>query len=166
MSRLVLVTLAVEVPPGWRVATSPALARTGDILRGRFPSLPGDTIGITLQAPTGTLHAVLQVALPLVALLVLAGGGVSLFFLGRARGRRSDDLRRDWPRSLPGCVIWAVAIAVSGGLTAMRSDLAIPEGQSAAHGYGAGFGVVAAVLVALVAIPVGLLIARAGSRRT
>jgi hypothetical protein len=157
--------VSVEAPPGWRVATSPALARTGDTLRGRFPSLPADTIGITLQAPTGTLHAVLQIALPLLALLVLAGGGFALFAIGRARGRRPDDLRRLWPVTLPVSLLWAVAITVSGGLAAIRSDLAIPEGQSAAYGYGGAFGILVAMLVALVAIPVGPWIARAGARR-
>ncbi|MDQ3338369.1 MAG: hypothetical protein M4D80_24650 [Myxococcota bacterium] len=157
--------VTVDVPAGWRVATSPSLARTGDTLRGRFPSLPADTLGITVQAPTGTLHAVLQYALPLLALLVLIGGGFVLFAIGRARGRRTEDLRSLWPVSLPVSLVWAVAIAITGGLAAIRSELAIPEGQSAAHGYGGAFGILFAILVALIAIPVGVLIAKAGSSR-
>ena len=111
--------VSVDVPPGWRVATAPALARSGDTLRGRFPSLPADTIGITLQAATSTLHDVLQIALPLLALVVLVGGGFALFAIGRARGG-PDGLRVLWPASLPAALAWAVAIAVSGGYTAIH----------------------------------------------
>jgi hypothetical protein len=156
--------VVVEVPPGWRVATSPVLARTGDTLRGRFPSLPADTLGITIQAPTGTLHAILQYALPLLALLVVIGGGYVLFAIGRARGRRTEDLSSLWPVSLPVSVCWAIAIGITGGFAAIRSDLAIPEGQSGAHGYGGAFGILLAIFVALLAIPIGVVIARAGRR--
>jgi hypothetical protein len=156
--------VSVEVPPGWRVATAPALARTGDALRGHFASLPADTIGITVQAPTGTLHAVLQFVLPLLVLVVLVAGGFALYAIGRARGRRTHDLGAVWPVSLPASLLWAVAIATSGGYAAIRSDLALPDGQSAAYGYGGAFGILLAVVGALVAIPIGHVIARAGSR--
>jgi hypothetical protein len=155
--------VSVDLPPGWLVATSPSLARTGDTLRGRFPSLPADTLGITLQAPTGPLHAALQLALPLLSLLVLVGGAIALFAIGRTR-RRADDLRKVWPISLPASLFWALAIATSGGFTAIRSDLAIPEGQSAAHGYGGAFGILFAIFLGLLFIPIGVLIAHAGSK--
>jgi hypothetical protein len=156
--------VSVEVPPGWRVATAPALTRSGDTLRGRFPSLPADTIGITLQAATSTLHDVLQIVLPVLALLVLIGGGFALFTLGRARGG-PERLRALWPVSLPASLVWAIAIGVSGGSAALRSEIEIPQGQSSAHGYAGGFGVVLAMLVALIAIPGGLALARVGSSR-
>ena len=156
--------VVVEVPPGWRVAATPALVRTGDTLRGRFPSLPADTLGITVQAQTGTLHAILQYALPLLALTVLIGGAFVLSAIGRARARRAEDLRSLWPISIPVSVGWAIAIAVSGGFAAIRSELAIPEGQSGAHGYGGAFGILFAILVGMLAIPIGVLIARAANR--
>ena len=154
--------VTIDVPAGWRVAVAPALARTGDTLHAQFTGLPADTIGITLQAPTGTLHAVLQVALPLLALLVIVGGGFGLFSFGRAR--RADDLRPLWPVSLPLSIGWAIAIAISGVCAAMRSEVAMPEHQSAAFGYGPVFGALLAIVLGLIAIPVGVVIARAGSR--
>lgn len=155
--------VTVEVPPGWRAAVSPPLTRTGDTLAGAFASLPGDTIGITMRAPTSALHDVLQYLLPLVALFVLVGGWVALRALGRRRGR-PEDLRPTWPVSLPASLLWATAIAVSGGFAAMRADLLLPEGQSGTHGYGGAMGVVLAVFVALLAIPIGMLVVRAGAK--
>ena len=153
--------VTVDIPPGWLVATSPKLARKGDTLSGHFASLPADTIGITLQAPTSMLYAVLQIALPVLAIVVLVGGGFVLFWIGRRR--RADDLRPLWPVSLPVSLCWSVAIGVSGSFAAVRSDLAIPPSQSARHGYGAAAGILLAVFVALIAIPIGMVIARAGS---
>lgn len=155
--------VTVEVPAGWRVATSPRLARDGDTLRGRFPLLPGDTIGISLRAAAGTLHAVLQYLLPLLVLFVVVGGVFALRAIGRARGR-AEDLRKVWPVSLPAALLWAFAIAVTGSFTAMRGGLALPDGQSGAHGYGGALGMLFAIFMALVAIPFGMWIASLASR--
>ncbi|NVB78392.1 MAG: hypothetical protein HOV81_08375 [Kofleriaceae bacterium] len=156
--------VTVEVPPGWRAAVSPRLTRTGDTLVGTFASLPGDTIGITMRASTSTLYAVLQYLLPLLALFVIVGGWIALRALGRRRGR-AEDLRPTWPVSLPASLLWAAAIAVSGGFASMRTVLLLPEGQSGARGYGPAMGVVLAIFVGLIAIPIGMLVVRAGAKR-
>lgn len=156
--------VTVEVPADWRVATSWNLPRTGDTLRAHYTSLPADTFGITLQARAGVWHAILKYALPPLALLVLVGGGFVMFRIGRARRRKSDDLRPLWPTSLPASIVWAFAIAVSGGYAAMSQRLALPEGESAARGYGPALGILLACFIGLVAIPAGVLIARAGNR--
>jgi hypothetical protein len=156
--------IVVDVPPAWRVATSPRLVRTGDTLRGRFPALPADTFGITLQARPGLAHQILEYVLPALALLVLLAGGFVMYAIGRARGRKISDLRPLWPVSLPAALVWAVAIAVSGGFAAISGSIALPEGESASHGYGPALGIMLAVFVALLAIPAGVLIARAGNR--
>lgn len=156
--------LAIQVPAGWRAAASPTLVRSGDTLRARFASLPADTIGITVQAPTGTLHAVLQIATPVAVVLVLLGGILALVALGR---RLRDRITPRWPTALGGALGWAIAIGTTGGLAAVRSDLALPAGQSAYFGYGHGAGVVMAVLGAVLAVPIGMAIAlRVGRRST
>jgi len=155
--------VTVDVPPGWRAAASPTLKRSGDTLTGTFPSLPADTIGITMRAPTGALYGVMQYLLPLLALIVFIGGWIALRALGRMRGR-AEDLRPTWPVSLPASVAWAIAIAVSGGFAAMRAELFLPQGQSGAHGYGGALGAVLAVFIAFISIPIGMLIARASAK--
>jgi hypothetical protein len=155
--------VTVDVPPGWLAVVSPQLTRTGDTLTGAFAALPGDTIGITTRAPTSKLYGVLQYLLPLLALFVIVGGGFALHALGRKRGG-ADDLRPTWPVSLPASLVWATAIAVSGGLAALRAELLLPEGQSGAHGYSGAMGVVLAVAVGAIAIPIGMLVVRAGTR--
>ena len=155
--------VTVDVPAGWDVATSPKLARTGDTLRGKFPTLPGDTIGITTRAPTSFVHGVLQIAMPVLLLVVFVGGIVLLVIVGR---RTRDRLTGARSTAFLAAVGWALAIATAGSLTAMRGDLLISGNQVASHGYGPGFGVVGAVLGAILAIPIGYLIARSSRRTT
>jgi hypothetical protein len=156
--------IVVEVPPGWEAATSPRLLRTDDTLRGQFPSLPADTFGITVRAPPGTLHRVLQILLPLLALVVFIGGIFVLRAIGRARGRQVENLGALWPVSLPVSLVWGIGIAVSGGLWAASGHLALPAGESGAYGYGPALGIVLAVFIGAVAIPAGVLVARAANR--
>lgn len=154
--------VTVLVPAGWRTATSPALARTGDTLHGTFSSLPDDTIGITFQAPTTLLHAILQYVLPLLALLVVLGGGYLMRAVGRRRGR---GIRPLWPATLPAAMGWGLAIAISVGLAGVRSTLGLPAGQVGAYGYVGLGAILAGILGGLVAIPVGMMIARAAAPR-
>jgi hypothetical protein len=108
-----------------------------------------------VQAPTGTLHAVLQVVLPWLALLVAVGGAVTLFAFGRARGSRHD--------SAPPALWWALAVGVSVGLAVMSPELAIPEAQAARPRL-AGWAVQFGMISAIVAILLGMLIGWVGSR--
>jgi hypothetical protein len=155
--------VTVDVPAGWRAAVSPALQRKGDTLTGTFPSLPADTIGITMRAPTSALYGVMQYLLPLLALLVFVGGWIGMRALGRMRGR-AEDLRPTWPISLPASILWAIAISISGGFAAMRAEILLPEGQSGTYGYGAAFGVLLAVFVGFISIPLGMIVARLGAK--
>jgi hypothetical protein len=156
--------LSIQVPEGWRAAVSPDVPRTGDVFRARFATLPGETIGITLQAPTGLLHDVLQVVLPLLVVVVFVGGMIVLYKVGRSRGRRVDKLSPIWPTALAGTLVWALAIAFVGGLAVTRAEVALPEGQSAMYGYGGMFGGLLTVLGTLIAIPIGFAIVKGGAR--
>jgi hypothetical protein len=154
--------VTVRVPAGWRAAVAPALARTGDMLHAHFDHLPADTLGITAQAPIGRVHDVLEIALPLLALLVALGGPFALVALGRACGRR---VRPVWPAALGGALAWAAALGAAGIGWATAGDLALPANQSASYGYGAAFGAVLAVLAALLALPLGFVITRRAAAR-
>lgn len=154
--------VSVEAPPDWRVATSLELARTGDTLRGKFTGLPSDTIGISASASPSMLHTIAIFGLPLLVVAVLGAGGYLLFRIGQARGR-SANIGATWPLALGCALLWAIAIAVAGSATAMTGSIGIPEGQSASHGYGAGFGVLLSIVAALfVAVPIGFGIVRSG----
>ena len=144
--------VSVQVPSGWRAAVSPPLARGGDTLRAHFTALPADTLGISLQAPTGALHDVLQIALPLLLAIVVLGGIFAMYLIGRASRTRLV--------AFAAAFAWAIAIAVAGGMTAMRASFALPPHQAAIYGYGPGLGVVGAILGAIVAIPIGYVLAR------
>jgi hypothetical protein len=150
--------VTVRIPDDWRIATSPPL---GDDLHATFAQLPADAIMLTAQARPGTLHVVLAVGLPLLLLVVFAGGIAGLRALGRTR---RSSLRPSWPVALLGGLVWGAAIATSGALAALASTFALPAGQEAHHGYGPGLGAAFAVLVGFVAIPIGFAITRAASR--
>jgi hypothetical protein len=156
--------VTAHVPPGWRVAVSPPLERTGDTLRGRFTGLPGDSIGITTQAEAGVLHTILVIVRPVLLLAAILGGIYVLYALGRRRARNVTDIGGSNMLALGWGLLWAIAIAVTGCFAALGGELGIPDGQSAAHGYGPGLGAVASILGALIAIPIGFAIFKAGAR--
>ena len=155
--------VTVEAPAGWQIATSPPLTRTGNTLRGQFTGLPQDTIGISMAARTGSMYMVAKIALPLLVLLVLIGGGYALYQIGRARGR-SAAIAPSGLLAFGTSVLWAIAIAFAGGFYAV-SEIGIPAGESASHGYAALPGIALTVLGTLLALPIGFAIVRAGIRR-
>lgn len=153
--------LTVEVPAGWHAATSIPTVRTGDTLRGHFDKVPADTLGITTQAPVSVMHRIVLVALPILFVLVLFGGGFGLYRLGVWRAKK-QSLGDAWTLMF---FVWAIAIGVTGSATAFRATFFVPEEQAAAaHGYGAGLGTFGSVILALIALPIGYAIIRSGRR--
>ena len=130
--------MTVQVPPGWRAASVPALQREGDTLKGNFSKLPADALGLTLQAPEGwAYHLLKYVALGLFALAAL-GGGVLCWYGGRSKGRRLPLpgeprpgwlQRHAWPRSLGLGFLWSVAFPATALLALFAPDLLLPAGQ-------------------------------------
>src|SRR5262249_50559988 len=51
--------VTVLLPEGWHAAWTTDLKREGNTLRGSFDKLPGDSIALTVQAPTGWAYWVL-----------------------------------------------------------------------------------------------------------
>ncbi|CAN5905347.1 hypothetical protein BH11MYX2_BH11MYX2_17420 [soil metagenome] len=148
----------VDVPAGWRATASISLVRTNDTLRGHFDKLPADTIEISTQAPVPRLWGVLQIALPVLGLLVLFGGGFGLYQVGRWRGKKLVVSDAYGVLTL----VWAASIAAIGSAVAFRATFLLPHEQTAEHGYGVGFGVLGSIVLALIAIPVGWFTVRSG----
>ena len=155
--------LVVELPAGWRAATTPALAHDGDTLRGHFDALPADAFAITTQAPVEPIHGVMAIVAPILLLLALVGGAGAIIARCRARARRGVV----WPTALLFGLAWGVLIGVTGVGFAVRDGFGIPAGQDAYYGYGQGIFTMFAVVAAIVAIPIGFgigMAAAAGAR--
>ena len=125
--------VAVQLPPGWAVATDPPLARTGDELRGSFDGVPADSLAISTQSPAPPfpmLWALLAVAIVAVVGALIARAG------GRALGRRRRSSLWLLPVSAVASVIGAfVVVWVSVGT--LGGQL-VPVTQRAwTYGYGA-----------------------------
>ncbi len=123
--------VAVQVPPGWRAASSPALARRGDMLSGSFDTLPADALALTVQAPPPFA--------PPYGLLVCIGGLLVCIGLGALAGRGLG--RRGWssgwaiPLSLLSGLGWGIAVFLVAGV-AEPSALKERAGSQAAWTYG------------------------------
>jgi len=130
--------VTVQLPPGWRAASSPALQRDGDALKGSFSDVPADALGLTVQASEGwAYHLLWYVSMALFALASL-GGGVLCWYGGRSKGRRLPLAgeprpgwlkRHAWPRSLGLGLLWSVAFPATSLLALFAPDLLLPAGQ-------------------------------------
>ncbi len=155
----------VRVPPGWRAAVTPALTREGDTLRGSFASVPADTIGITVQAPTGAFAAVRYAAGALLAIVVL-GGGFFVAWWSRARERRRPDaLSASRLAAFGRGVVWGAAILAAGWLAIVGPELVLAEGQADRRSYGDALALVGVVLLSLLAVPIGTIVSVVAGRR-
>ena len=159
--------ISVQLPPGWRAATTPALQRDGDALKGSFSDVPADALALTIQAPEGwAYHLLWYVSMALFALALL-GGGVLCWYGGRSKGRslplpgepRPGWLkRRAWPRSLGLAFLWSVAFPATAILALFAPDLLLPAGQQS-DTYGKAWIAFGAVVLAVPLFFVGFVIA-------
>jgi len=99
----------VQVPAGWRFASTLSLTRSGDELTGSFDELPADAIAMTAQTPSmpiaGAIVFWLSKLLPLACVL---GGPVLLWRLGSRIGRLQGSRLRS--------VLWALVISPLAGI--------------------------------------------------
>ena len=129
-------TSQILLPEGWRAASEPALARTGDVLSGTFREIPSDALAVTVQAPppaSGGFSAVLPWLVGVTGLL--AGGWISAW-AGRQLGRRRRTSAWALPLTFVLAFLWCISLfaAVSARLDAGREAL----GQQASWTYGYG----------------------------
>lgn len=126
--------VAVTLPPGWSLASEPALQRTGDDAAGSFQGVPADALAITAQMPViapgfNPWPAVVLVVGVFAGLLVAMLGGSRL----AGRGRSAISFL---PVSLIWSVLTGIAILAVGVVTA--SGPQVPEIQRS-WGYGSAF---------------------------
>jgi hypothetical protein len=154
----------VKVPPGWRVATEPRLARAGDVLTGRFEGIPSDALTITARGVYEPWYAVLAWLPAAVAFLL---GSVAAYRLGRTIGRRlaRDGRGAAWglPAALGAAFVLAVAIPAAGLAGRALEESLIGEGQRAWGEYGF---LIVEVLITIVAFVVGLILVQTGVARS
>jgi hypothetical protein len=126
--------VTVFVPEGWESASTPALEREGDVLRGSFPSLPADALMLAARAPVGPeLGRAVCLYLGLYAFAAV-GGGVLCWWAGRSLGRflgRRQGVFHLWIvlAAVALAFLWAAAIFGSARLAwwGIRGSLAGQE---------------------------------------
>ena len=107
----------VQVPSGWRFASTLALTRSGDEFSGSFGELPADAIAMTAQARSMPIVETLVFWLSkLLPLACLVGGPVLLWRLGRRIGRLPGPRLRS--------VLWALFVSPLAGIVWMIALIA------------------------------------------
>lgn len=129
----------IQFPDSWKIASTLDLTRENDTLVGSFDLLPGDAIGLTVQAPQGWAHdTVLYGGLALLG-VIFFGGAFSCWRVGRILGRRSANSsafhldgqpRRSWPWSIGIGVAWSAATLGAGLLTLAAPFWILPAHQA------------------------------------
>lgn len=159
--------ITVHVPPGWDAEVEPALERRGDTLAGTFTGVPADAVAITTHSPAG-FYQVLRVVGLLGFAVALLGGGVALWRIMSARGRRharDGYLGSDTAVAFALAVAWAVAIGALGWFAMYGRDLALVQDQADHRGYGDELAMLGTVLLSLSAVLIGTLLGRFAVRR-
>ena len=144
--------LTVRLPTDWLAATSPALARNGDVLAATFTTLPADALAITVQAPAGWRYWALRYGGWSLFSIALLGGGLLCWRVGRKRGHST---RASWPVALGLGLLWGMSVLVTGLLAVFAPPAAIPPLQSGTYGYGDAFAGIGIVLLSLLLLLIG-----------
>jgi len=149
--------VTVHLPVNWRVSCTPALTHGRDTLKGSFAELPADAIALTVQAPEGWAYRPLTyVGVGLFGLTVLGGAVVC-----RNVGRRLDSLGRHlWAKSIGLGTAWGLAVLGTGLFAIVGPDWVLPSGQANHYGFGQALAFVAVLCLSILAVPVGIVIAR------
>ncbi|MBC8869735.1 MAG: hypothetical protein H8E44_09975 [Planctomycetes bacterium] len=157
----------VQLPKGWRFASTLPLTRAGDQLTGSFGELPADAIAMTAQARgMPIVGAVVFWSSKLLLLACVVGGPVILWRLGRRIGRlRGRRLRS---------VLWALAVSPFAGILwmvalivclvlAFQADLFVTESLQRSQNYANVYFLFYVGILCTLAFPVGLIITLAGA---
>lgn len=150
--------LTVKVPPRWRAAASLPLTRTGDTLTGSFPTIPADSLGITVQAPAGALFGIATHGLRALLVLVLLAGGVLLY--RRAKTRPEQP----FAHALGHALLWSTLVLAVGLFAIFWPGTLLPELQADRRGYGDAFAAIGLMFLCFVLVIVGTVMSRLASR--
>jgi hypothetical protein len=142
----------VQLPAGWRMACTPSLLRSGNVLRSHFKKVPADALALTVQAPSGPSYLPLvygsQIVFGVAGLLGAVACGHSGWWCGRRRYRA-------WLRITVMTVLWGVALFAAGTFAILGPDLAIPEAQQNHYGYGPAVYLRIVMILSAAAVPAG-----------
>ena len=160
--------ISVQLPPGWRAASVPALQRDGDALTGSFSDVPADALALTIQAPEGWAYHLVKYAATGFFILAALGGGVLCWYGGWSKGRRLPLTgeprpgwlkRHAWPRSLGLGLLWSVAFPATALLALLGPDSLLPAGQQS-DSYGKAWIAIGAFIPAVPLFFVGFVLAQ------
>jgi len=157
--------VTVHVPPGWRAAVEPALAREGDTLRGTFAAIPADALGITVQAPAGAAYSIAKVATNALLVLVLLGGGFVVVLWTRASERRRLLKPASVFAALVRGLVWGTAVAVVGALAIDAPDRLLPAAQVDHRGFKHLPAILGVMLATVAACVIGAIASYVAARR-
>jgi hypothetical protein len=162
--------VAIQLPESWRAACTPSLAREGDILKGRFETLPADAIAVTVQAPEGRAFYPMVYASEAFFGLAMLGGAFLCWRAGRSKGRSlarpakalpSTMKQRAWPNSLGVAALYDLAVVVAGMVALLTPFWVLPAGQEGRNYETNPLGVIALpFFLSVLAVPSGFLIAQ------
>lgn len=149
--------VSVRVPPGWSAASSPPLARRGDVLSGTFGSLDADALALTVQAPIPPATSAAPVAIAIVLAATLAAWRV-----GGWLGRRRRSSRWALLFAFVAGIAWIVALVLAFG----PPSVDVPGQNSYTYGYGTTMAIaLGAPFVFAVGFAATQLVAYVASRR-
>jgi hypothetical protein len=145
-------TVEVQLPAGWRMASKPSLLRSGNEGRSHFKKVPADALALTVQAPAGTSYLPMVYGSEIVFGIAGVLGAVACGHSGWWCGRRRY---RAWLRVAVMTVLWGVALFAAGAFAILGPDLAIPETQQNHYGYGPAVYLRIVMILSAAAIPAG-----------
>jgi len=149
--------VTVDVPNGWKVATTPHLSRTGNVLNGSFDGLPADAIALTVRESFwlyDSMRVVLYVLCGIVGIVgILLSMGLHPF--GFMRKYRTASF------TFLAALFSGLALTISGWLALYLPGLIGLGNQLAPVGYGQTMMAMFIGIGGLIAIGVYLLIAAA-----
>ncbi len=153
--------VTVHLPPNWDAAASLPLTRDGDTLKGSFPNLPADALGLTAQAPVPPEYEHLQAMGRNVWSATLWGGPAVLLLAGVAfgawLGRRGRTSAWALLLGLVLGLLWTAALMGAGHRMLTAHFAVLPPGQQAV-GSGVGIALLVGGVLCLGAIPAGVLL--------
>jgi hypothetical protein len=99
------------VPDGWEAASTPALEREGEVLRGSFTGLPADNLVLAARAPPPPGVRWAMCLWMILYLIVFVGGGFLCLTVGRWLGHllartMPTGKEGEWPG------LWIVVVAI------------------------------------------------------
>ena len=159
--------IQVQIPKGWRFASTLPLTRAGDQLTGLFDGLPADAIAMTAQAGSRPfVGSVVFWSSKLLLVACVLGGPVILWQVGRRIGRRGG---RRW-----GSIVWALVASPLTGFVwmaaliaclvlAFQADLLVTDPLQRSQNYANVYLLFFAGILCTLAFPVGLVITLASA---